>query len=712
MKITSYTNIASNLVQKNLEKSSNALNTAIERMTTGFKINHASDNAAGYSIAQNLSGKLTSYDVASDNISAGLDLLSTAQDTISLMQAKGERLMSLWTQAQNGTYGATSLSAINSEAAALVQEINRLYMNAEYNGIDIFAGMKLPDWAEEVKNNAGIEEGETVGLTSSLIASYNGFIADPVTYNDYQISQMESISNVGGSSGVGGPSGAGGASGASGASGVGGSSITSGHIYAISTKADLENLAFLVNSGVDTTNVTFVLAGDIDISGEQWTPIGTDYSHSFKGTFDGNGHKITGLTITPEEGNERDNQGLFGYTSSTSIVKNVGVEGVNVRGNNYTGGLAGVAVGSIINSYATGSVTGTGFDTGGLVGSVYGTVTNSYATGNVTGTRYTGGLVGKAYTNSTISNSYATGAVTGQSNTGGLVGSAQGSVTNSYASGSVTGTEMYTGGLVGYASSTVTNSYATGNVTGTDYTGGLVGRAWGTVTNSYASGSVTGTEMYTGGLVGLASGTVTNSYAMGNVTGESYTGGLVGSTLGTVTNSYATGNVTGTEQTGGLAGYADGDVSTVAYNKTANPELNAVGYGLATNVTELIAPMTTLQVGINGDSSSQITFNSGLDINLNINDISQTSAYNTIKDFLDQLSNKATELGAVSNRLESALESTMVSIENITSSLSTIRDADIATVSSDYIKMQILQQASATLLATANQSPAIALQLI
>ena len=82
------------------------------------------------------------------------------------------------------------------------------------------------------------------------------------------------------------------------------------------------------------------------------------------------------------------------------------------------------------------------------------------------------------------------------------------------------------------------------------------------------------------------------------------------------------------------------------------------------------------------------------------------------REFTNLLSEKSTQLGAVQNRLDSALESITVNMENLTSSLSTIRDADIAEVSSQYIQQQILQQASATLLATANQSPSIALQLI
>ena len=123
---------------------------------------------------------------------------------------------------------------------------------------------------------------------------------------------------------------------------------------------------------------------------------------------------------------------------------------------------------------------------------------------------------------------------------------------------------------------------------------------------------------------------------------------------------------------------------------------------------------TTLQVGIYGDDSSRITFDTTFRIDLSsiLSNINSDEAYNTINDFMSTLSTKATEIGAVSNRLESSMESILVNMENVTSSLSTIKDADVATTSSQYIKMQILQQASATLLATANQSPSIALQLI
>ena len=124
---------------------------------------------------------------------------------------------------------------------------------------------------------------------------------------------------------------------------------------------------------------------------------------------------------------------------------------------------------------------------------------------------------------------------------------------------------------------------------------------------------------------------------------------------------------------------------------------------------------TDLQVGINGYDSSRISFDTNFVYNLSSITVGgkvNKNAYTIIDNFINKLSAKATSLGAVSNRLDSALERTTVAMQNLTSSLSTIRDADVAKESSAYIKAQILQQASATLLATANQSPSVALQLL
>ena len=128
------TNISSLIAQGSLNKSTNALNQAIERMTTGFKINSAKDNAANYTISTNMTTKINSYMVAEDNCAMGLDMLTTASESLGQISNKLTRLRDLATQAGNGNYGTQSLDAINSEVNALVDEINRLYQRSHNNG--------------------------------------------------------------------------------------------------------------------------------------------------------------------------------------------------------------------------------------------------------------------------------------------------------------------------------------------------------------------------------------------------------------------------------------------------------------------------------------------------------------------------------------------------------------------------------------------------
>ena len=131
------TNLSNLNAQSNLKLSNTKLNQAVERLSSGYKLNHASDNAANYSILTNMSTQIGGLKVAEENVSMGLDLLSTATDTLATMQDKAVRLRALSTQARNGTYGSQSLSAMNTEANALVAEIMRAYNNAEYNGIKL-----------------------------------------------------------------------------------------------------------------------------------------------------------------------------------------------------------------------------------------------------------------------------------------------------------------------------------------------------------------------------------------------------------------------------------------------------------------------------------------------------------------------------------------------------------------------------------------------
>ena len=145
MTLTINTNIASIIAERNLNNATNSLNRSLERLSTGYTINHASDNAAGYSISDMWTTQLSSLDVASDNAAMGKDLLTTAEQTYGLLTQHLQRIRDLSVQAANGTFGSTSLKAIQSEIHARLQEISRISANSEYNGI------KLMAYANDVK---------------------------------------------------------------------------------------------------------------------------------------------------------------------------------------------------------------------------------------------------------------------------------------------------------------------------------------------------------------------------------------------------------------------------------------------------------------------------------------------------------------------------------------------------------------------------------
>ena len=140
MALTINTNISSMVAQQNLAKATGSLNQAIERMTTGYKINHAGDNAAGYSIARNWETQLGSLDVAADNAATGADMMTTLEDHYSLISTHLQRVRDLTEQAANGTYGQDSLNAIKSEITARLDEIDRIAANCEFNGRHLMDG--------------------------------------------------------------------------------------------------------------------------------------------------------------------------------------------------------------------------------------------------------------------------------------------------------------------------------------------------------------------------------------------------------------------------------------------------------------------------------------------------------------------------------------------------------------------------------------------
>ena len=174
MALTINTNMSSLIAQRSLNNATNAMNTSIERMSTGYKINHSKDNAAGYSIANIWETQIGSLDVAANNAATGMDLLTTAEETYALLTSHLQRVRDLTEQAANGTYGSQSLKAIQSEVYARLQEITRISANAEFNGIKLMAFNLKSDGTEvdDKSKNAGL------GLTYDGINLQVGLYAD------------------------------------------------------------------------------------------------------------------------------------------------------------------------------------------------------------------------------------------------------------------------------------------------------------------------------------------------------------------------------------------------------------------------------------------------------------------------------------------------------------------------------------------------------
>ena len=863
------TNLGAMIVFSNFKVSTNGLNTAIERMTSGYKINRAGDNAANFPINTKLSTQIGAYSVAEENAMMGLDMLSTASSALDQMSNLASRLRCLAAQAQNGTYGTQSLSAVKSEANALVAEIKSIFGKTEYNGIKL-----LNSLSEKLIEDEPITQTPPAGIVPN--PSYNGFIENPQDYSDAEVAAMTALSGVSSST-----------------------RIRDGQ-YSITTLEEFEQFAEM-SRAAKIQGGEFVLGADIDLSsysaGEGFIPIaaGINSSADFKCEFNGNGHTISNLYINRPD---TDNVGLFsimcdvknlcltnvdviggkytgalmGYTFSNSQVSNCYIASGSVKGTTCVGGLGGrfsgingilncysdaevsgetkaggllgetyLPNGSVINSFSHGNVTASSDYAGGLIGYTERvSLENCYAEGNITGKRFVGGVVGKAMEVIAV-NCFAKGKVTGTSSVGGFAGSAGGSssgniIENCYAYGEVIGEEsvggfagltsgstngnglilkachalgnvtatQQVGGLVGFFSfhNSVYNCSATGTVKGNSCVGGLIGDGYAMkeIKNCYSTGDVIAKGSFVGGIIGRTSNSndtdITGCYSTGNISGVERVGGVMGlcDTILSLSDCYSTGNISGQKDVGGVVGYlfwmrgpmtgcssqgrVSGDTNigglvgqissfldlsidncissaevsgnnsagsfigrieelktiSVTNCKTAALDLDTIGSTSSSISNEVLQNMLngievvevervdpskikiTLQVGINSDANSKLTFNTSfsaevIDALLDI-DILNTSALEVLDFFINEVNQKQVEYGAVENRLQSALEQISVSYDNLVSTQSTIRDADIAEESSSYIRNQILQQAASTLMATANQTPAIALQLL
>ena len=629
------TNLSSLIVQTNLKSSTKRLNIAIERMSTGFKINHAKDNAANYSIKTKLSSKISSYEVAEENAMMGLDMLETSSEALNHIEENLARIRALAVQAQNGTYGEKSLIALNSEAQALMNEISRLNETAQYNGIKLF--------------NTG--KAEITNAGKELELNEQGFLQEVIVRDTSTMTKLSSVDET--------------------------QALAIG-TYSISTPDELAKLARMTNTGFVSSGCEFVLANDIDLSvystDDGWIPIGNN-SFAFSAVFDANGYQISNLYISRLNDNY---QGLFGKIETCNI-KNLVLTNCDVSGKDNIGLLAGFAGHTnITNCVVSGDIKGENY-IGGMVGSGgYLTSDFIYLNVNISGEETVGGAVG--FNNySSISNTAIKGCVDAINKVGGAIGVSNGTnhTLNINCTAFILGKESV-GGIMGIAANWIyelENCYFAGKIKGDSKVAAMIGYAEGCSDSSIKTCIVEG-EILGAVSVGIFIGASSNSANFSLIDSFYYS------------------------QKTGFCLSGDTVIKTVE---------NCVDITIPTEYY--------LQVGINSDSkSSSITLTTYVDFSA-LSSLLQTgiedeSVLKQIDTLVNQVSLKQTEIGTAQNRLASVLEEISIKYDNLVSSRSTIQDADIAEESSAYIRNQILQQAAATLLATANQIPSIALQLL
>lgn len=410
--------------------------------------------------------------------------------------------------------------------------------------------------------------------------------------------------------------------------------VTTGGSYSVSSVEEIEKAFSMIKNGT-LKSAELVLANDIDYSGFTGTHVYAAWVN-----FDGNGYVISNFSAE------------ISFFDSTAKVKNLGLENVNISGNNDGASAFGAAY--LNNCYASGFVKGKN-QVGGLVGVAKGCVIKDcYADVEVNGGHSVGGLIGYLDGNESFSieNCYTVGSIL--ANGGGLIGGA---------------------GLRGDRNGVINNCVSTCSVTSrgnNDAVGGLIGQF--TIDNPEKC-------------------SISNIYYNMESTGQNDTGKGVGLSSSELNKMVAKGQ---------LPDYGLDLPLPDIYDTSSRP---------------LYSPaFVTFQVGISGEDSAGIYQDLSFTIeglkDLCYLGLDDEKSLEKIDEMIASISSKELELGALQNRLESVLEQVGVAYDNLVSTQSTIRDADIAEESSAYIRNQILQQAATTLMATANQTPAIALQLL
>ena len=179
MAIIVNTNISALKTRTNLNNATNSLNQALERMSTGYKINSAKDDAAGLYVATGLETQIRGSKVAQNNIATGNNVLQTVEGDLDAILDNLNRIRDLATQAANSVYDADSMSAMKQETDARIAEIKRISLASNFNGLQLLSG-----------NDPNLQNGMRLQVGANADADANAIMIDKEIFAQTDASKL------------------------------------------------------------------------------------------------------------------------------------------------------------------------------------------------------------------------------------------------------------------------------------------------------------------------------------------------------------------------------------------------------------------------------------------------------------------------------------------------------------------------------------------
>ena len=584
-------NMSSLLARKQLGIAHSSIATSLERLSTGYKINRASDNAANLAISKGQSCQMSGTTVAQENTAQAANLLDLADGTLEKMQEIAGRIRTLSLQSMNGTYSDTERAMMQKEVEQLTQELYRQKNNCKFNEIDVFG--KSENVPVDFLNVGGAN-GKT--LPKKGVSGATGITGNIATSSSSGTHPVEQLSEE--------------------------EAIAKGYTV-IKTAADLTAMK---SSG------KYILMSDIDLTGVSWSP----KTLNAGAEFNGNGYAITNFTISVSGG-----QGLF--KSNSGLIENLSLRNAVVKGGGSTAALVSNNTASgvirncdILETVVTG-VSGENF--GGIAGVNSGKIEDSSFSGTINGRTHTGGVVGVNSASGTIINCKVSGNINGATSVGGVVGTNDGSVSSTFVEATINGTGSNCGGIIGNnrnANAKVLGCVSNSTITGTYYVGGIAGLNSATIANSKSVSDITASGGTVGGISGINSLLVSNCEAEGKInssnrnigglvgenkgtiensstqkisvkTSAETVGGLVGTNSGTIKNASAKAIVSGTNNIGGFCGTNSGVIANSEATSTATGSSSYTGGFVGVNTGDISASKANSITSNNANVSSNHT---------------------------------------------------------------------------------------------------------